>query len=565
MRIVTCMVACVVLACSAWGDLTPSVNYFNYDYGAVPMSTTVDSIVAGRYEVLVADASFGSGYGTKYSELYAFDNSMSFYVYVDGINNWGSSGALGTIIQAITPYLPGTDSTLAFYHTADTANYDTCGGTADRVAFATDEFNSRLLSYTGSCPDPRSIPKWSAPGYPTAFANYYAAPLKAKHDTASWTLAGIWFDNRAIPQTGSINDLTEYPLLYETNLGGDTVKWGGETQKDDNRTYHNNFLQVELIHYTKVLADTIAAITGMKVSVNAVGFGDSPETSVFLARHHAYYVADSQGVDRSQEWMGSTTEAGMFSPGPTNAATSIDSATVCAVLSPIDMYTETKVLDADGYGEWFNPRPRSSYRGYNFTDHHYFSLCLYYLWRGRYTYLSIAIDPNIGTLNWLDGGGSGGRCVAAGNAGDTCYWIDALGVRVGRDGQAAGWSTDTVRFYRASVQCVDCIDTTGVGADSEGQNWVVFSRQWAGDDGYNYLTLLRPTAENQRVWGATTETGSIALPTGDWNKLDKDGAWSGAVTSDTYVNGEGGIYRQLAAASSTTAKFGKAHLRGVKR
>ena len=539
----------ILLPVAVWGaDLTPSVNYFAYDYDAIPTSDEIDSIIAWRYEVLIADISFGTGYGTKYSELYAHDPSTQFYTYVDGMDGWSSTGALGPIIEAITPYLPGTDSTLAFYHSADTADYDTCGGVATRVAYGTDEFHSRLLTYAGGCPEPRSIPKWSAPGYPTAFANYYAAPLKAKHDTASWTLTGIWFDNRGIPQTGELLDCSELPLLYETNLGGDTVHWGCETQTDGNRTYHTNFLSVELVHYTKVMADTIAALTGLKTTVNAVGFSDEYESVYFHGRHAEYYVADSQGVDRSQEWTGSTTRNGVFSPGPTNAATSIDSATVCAVLSPIDIYTEVQVLDADGFGEWFNPNPLGYVYHYPFSDQHYYDLCLYYLWRGRYTHLSFQCDPSGTELNWISGGASGGRCVGVGETGDSCYWIDALGERVGRDGKDAGWSTDTVRFYAASVTCTDCINTTGLGVDDAAQNWVVFSRQWDGDDDRSYLVLCRPGAANQTTYGTGTYTPPIPLPVGNWEKLDNDGDWTGVVAKagvDSFFNGGGGIYREV--------------------
>jgi hypothetical protein len=63
-------------------------------------------------------------------------------------------------------------------------------------------------------------------------------------------------------------------------------------------------------------------------------------------------------------------------------------------------------------------------------------------------------------INHLDGAGD---CGPAGYPGDSCYWIDALGVRLGRDGDAAAWDTDQVDWYAASVTCDICAITAGQG------------------------------------------------------------------------------------------------------
>ena len=59
-------------------DLTPSVNYFNFDYGAIQTSDELDSIVAGRYEALVADLAYSGGYIDKYNDLIRYDPNMQF-------------------------------------------------------------------------------------------------------------------------------------------------------------------------------------------------------------------------------------------------------------------------------------------------------------------------------------------------------------------------------------------------------------------------------------------------------------------------------------------------------
>jgi hypothetical protein len=165
--------------------------------------------------------------------------------------------------------------------------------------------------------------------------------------------------------------------------------------------------------------------------------------------------------------------------------------------------------------------------------------------RARTTHISFANEPEtrLGVLNQIDGAYSDGKCVAAGNPGDSCYWIGALGERVGRDGNSPAWDSDVVNYYAASVDCPDCIYTNGLGKDADNQNWVIFSRRWSGDDGYEYMVLLRPAGVDQDEW-AGSHSPNFTLADGPWQKMSTDGSWSSNMATDHLENGRGGIYRR---------------------
>jgi len=38
------------------------------------------------------------GYFDKYNDLWGWDQTVQYYVYVDGMNNWGSSGSIGPVM-----------------------------------------------------------------------------------------------------------------------------------------------------------------------------------------------------------------------------------------------------------------------------------------------------------------------------------------------------------------------------------------------------------------------------------------------------------------------------------
>ena len=102
-------------------DLTPSVNYFNFDYGAVATSDEVDSILAGRYEALVTDMSYGWGYVDKYNDLSSHDPDMEYYVYLDFANVDASAASLGTVSSVVGPLMQadGQDPESMYWHSRD--------------------------------------------------------------------------------------------------------------------------------------------------------------------------------------------------------------------------------------------------------------------------------------------------------------------------------------------------------------------------------------------------------------------------------------------------------------
>ncbi len=523
-------------------DLTPSVNYFNFDYGAVQTSDELDSIVAGRYEALVADLSYGGGYIDKYNDLIRYDPNLQIYVYLDFANSNASTAQLPHVNQVVGPLMEadGHDSTHMYWHSRD---YTPTGwGYLD--AYATSEFGSRLRTYGGN----RFLIRNTDESFRRHFIDAYADSIKNRYAaTRNYTITGLWFDNMGIPQTCDVSSSAPGRYMYE-NLLGVNSQFGGESWSD----WHGYYRDTVLLKYMRLLAESLLTRTGLKININATGWGHGLGTDYSYGYRPQYFDPALSGpVSREHEYVGTPYRGNIsFHPGPTNGATSIDSATVAAHYYPGTMYKGMVACSGADVEHWFNPSHSSS--PYGFRKWRYDALALYYLWRSRTTYLSFANDPaNNGSLNWIDGATTDGRCDHAGTPGDSCYWLPALGERVGRNGMDYAWDQDTVRWYAASVTCNDCMITDGVGKDGVGQNWVVFMRRWNGDDGYRYMILRRPMTTNQGTF-AGSNAPSFPLIDGPWQKMDLDGNWGSPISAESLRNGEGGIYRSVILGSCTS-------------
>ncbi len=518
-------------------DLTPSVNYFNFDYGTVPMSSQVDSIIAGRYEVLVADGSYGSGYVSKYNELYALDPQLRFYVYHNFNDPYYSCAGLPPVNEWVGPRMEadGEDSTSMYWHSHDYT--PTSFGAYS--AYSTSEYDSRLLTYNGT----RALINNTNLNFLHHFVDY-AEMIVNRHSGRMYSVSGLWFDNMSIPQTVGVSTSTPGRHIHEPALGGPTAQYGAWTISE----WQQAFKDTVLIKYTSILADSLKNRLGIDVCINALAWAYGDKDS-YAAGYQPEYFDGSlvKPVHREFEFGLSPHDHNqqLLYPGPTNSVSSINTATVAADYSPVSIYQGLVDCSQEGVENWFNPG--HGYLEYPFRIYWYDCLALYYLTRARTTYISFANVPEnrLGVLNWLDGGGSDGMCVAAGTPGDSCYWIDALGVRVGRDGNDPAWDTDQVEWYVASVDCDDCVITEGQGKDSFGQNWVIFRRTWTGDDGYRYMVLLRPAGQQQNQW-AGSHSPTFELLDGPWQKLSHNGAWGASQATESFENGRAGIYRSAA-------------------
>jgi len=531
-------------------DLTPSVRYFNFDYNDDILVDSLDSIVAGRYEVLVADDSYGDGYRLKYDDMYAYDNTMRFYVYLDLHNPWASSGAIGQVNLIVGSHM--ADSGLLYWHSKDSAEAD--WGWYEPYSKSVP--NSILKTYNGT----RALLNNTASDYATMFCDYYGDALAGLHPTANWSLYGIWGDNMGIPQTLSIKTCPGgRGTMYEGGLGIDAL-YGCESQSD----WHNDYRDTVLVKYLGMLGDSLVTRSSLDLCINGQGWGGYTLGSSPYAYQPNYYDTTKIGdISREREFGGRSMNAGeFFYPGPTNAAAQIDSATVASQYGPFTMFAHNVQIAVFGTEQWFNPTRTSAQRVYGWTKAWYDDLCLYYIYRSQSTYLSFSEGPNAGVLNWITGA-TDNACVQAGEDDDSCYWIDALGVRLGRDDDASAWNIDTVRYYLGSVQCLQCMDTAGIGKDDVSQNFVVFLKRWAGDDSYDYMVLSRTAGNNQSTF-TSSWSPTFDLPTGDWNKLTIAGNWGSVITQDSLRNGEGGIYRQ-ASAEEAASKSNRSWLLRMRR
>lgn len=515
-------------------DLTPSVNYFNFDYGAIPTSDEVDSILAGRYEALVTDMSYGWGYVDKYNDFIQYDPDLEIYVYLDFSNVHTGSAGLGQINDVVGPLMQadGQDPESMYWHSRDytPTDFGAYDGHNSNVV------GSRLRTYGGT----RPLVNNTNPNFLLHFVDAYADSIRNKHAaTRNFEITGLWFDNMGMPQTCGVSSNASGRYAYENTLGVN-AQFGGESWSD----WHASYRDTVLLKYMSHLAESLLTRTGLRLNINSIGWGYGLGDAYSYGYRPEYFDPSISGpVSREHEYSGTPYGSSVaFYPGPNNGATSIDSATVAAHYYPGTMYKGMVACSQADVEQWFNP----SHGGapYGFNKWHYDGLALYYLWRSGTTYLSFANDPgNNGSLNWLDGGASGGRCVHAGLPGDSCYWLDALGERVGRDGASKTWDQDTVRWYAASVTCDDCMIAEGAGKDNAGQNWVVFMRRWTGDDSYQYMVLSRPMTTWQSTF-ANSNAPAIDLVNGPWQKMDHDGNWGSAISTDAFRNGEGAIYRK---------------------
>ena len=523
-------------------DLTPSVNYFNFDYGSMAMSPTVDSIIAGRYEVLVADGSYGSGYVSKYNELVAFDPTMEVYVYHNFNDPYFSSAGLPPVNEWVGARMAndGEDSTEMYWHSQDFTNTDF----GHYQAYATSEFGSRLLTYNGT----RALVNNTNLNFVHHFVDY-AIQIAARHDGRNYDVDGLWFDNMSIPMTVGVGTGTAGRHIHEASLGGPDAQYGAWTISD----WQQDFKDTVLIKYMAILGDSLLSRAGLKVCINALTWAYGDKDSYAAGYQPEYFIGELvKPVHREYEFGLSPHDHNeqLLFPGPSNSASSIDPGVVAADYSPVSIYQGQVDCSIEGVENWFSPG--HGYLEYGFRDYWYDCLAMYYLIRAKTTFITFANIPEyrLGVLNWLDGGASNGHCVPAGEAGDSCYWIDALGVRVGRDDWNDGWDNDVVNWYAASVDCPTCVITNGQGKDSDNQNWVVFSRRWAGDDGYDYMVLLRTPGEAQEHF-AGSHSPAFALQDGPWEKMDQDGSWGSPISTESLENGRGGIYRSAAGECST--------------
>ena len=540
--ILTALLTLFSLAAHAGPDLTPSVNYFNFDYGSVPMSAQVDSIVAGRYEALVADGSYGSGYVSKYNELRALDPILEFYVYHNFNDPYYSSAGLPPVNQVIGPLMEadGHDSTAMYWHSLD----QTTTSFGSYSAYSVSEFNSRLLTYNGT----RALVNNTDMSFIHHFVDY-ASQIASRHSGRNYQIAGLWFDNMSIPQELGVGTSTPGRHIYEAKLGGPTNQYGAWTISAWQQAYKDTVL----IKYMAILGDSLKNRLNLKVCINALAWGYGDDESYACGYQPDYFMPNLvKPVNREFEFGLSPHDHNqqLLYPGPTNSATSINTATVAADYSPATIYSGQRASSIEGVENWFNPG--HGYLEYPFRIYWYDCLAMYYLIRAKTTYISFANVPEtrLGVLNWLDGGGSDGKCVPAGQPGDSCYWIGALGARVGRNGMDNSWDNDVVDWYVASVDCPECIITAGKGKDTRSQNWVVFRRRWVGDDGNQYMVLLRPAGTQQTQW-AGSNSPTFDLLDGPWQKLDPDGNWGSPISTESLENGRGGIYRTAAEDCST--------------
>ena len=544
LHIVYMLFTCLLTGNAAAADLTPSVRYFSFDYNADTMSNTLDSIIAGRYDALVAGGGFdGSGYGNKYSDLAAHKADLWFFGYTDLHDAFYSNGGVNQVNQEIGPYM--ADSTTLYWHSMDSV--EVSWGWVE--PFASGEANSRLKSYGGG----RALVNLTASDFALNYADHYWDTLQ--NLTVGWTLRGPWGDNMSFAQGADVSTCPSgRGRLQEDNLGND-VLWGCINSIYD---WHENYLDTQLIDGIAAAGDSLESRLGLHLCVNAVSWGTYYQnTSVYEFQDEYYDTSRVGHVWRTFEWGSRSVHAGeFFFHGPTNAASQIDSTTVCTWYSPMSMYAAQVGLAIHNVGWWFNPRTALSNRHYGFSKTWYDDLCLYYIHRSQTTFLNFANEPCDGANehNWYNGA-TAESCVHAGLEGDSCYWIGALGVRLGRDDDVTGWNTDTVRWYLGSVQCLPCMDTVGIGKDDVNQNFVIFLRRWSGDDSYNYMVLQRTAGDDQTTF-TNSWSSTFSLPTGNWNKLTVAGSWGSAITQDSLRNGEGGIYRQVSS--------GPKRLRGVK-
>ncbi len=516
-------------------DLTPSVNYFSFDYHGTAMSDQLDSIVAGRYEILVADGSYGSAYVNKYNDLHAWDPDMEYYVYHNFNNPQYGSASQGPLNDYAGPRMEadGHDSTHMYWHSEDYTSTDW----GHYEAYATSEVGSRLRTYNGTRPLVNNTDM--------SFIHHYidyAQGVRDHHSGRNYEIAGVWFDNMAVPQPLGVGNSSTGRHCHETSLGGPTAQYGNWT----NSPWQTAYRDTVLLKYMSIIGDSLKNRLNLKVCINAMGWGYGLYTRHASGYNPEYFNPTlAKPVNREYEFGLSPHDhnQALLWPGPTNSASSIVTSTVAAGYSPIVIYAGMVASSPHDMEHWFSPG--QGYLEYGFRDYWYDCLAMYYLIRGRTTYISFANKPEarLEVLNQLDGAYSDGRCVAAGNPGDSCYWIDALGERVGRDGNSSLWDTDVVNWYAASVDCPDCQITNGFGKDADSQNWVIFSRRWSGDDGYEYMTLLRPAGVDQESW-AGSHSPIVTLTDGPWQKMDQSGSWSSNITTDRFENGRGGIYRR---------------------
>lgn len=560
MRQIVYILMLSLLCGGAWGqtytDLTPSLNFYNYDYGSDATSATIDSICALRYDALIADASYGAAWATKYDDYftYAGDSLLLIFVYVDGCNIHGTTAGM-TYLDEMASIL--TDSTAAMWHTDDSVYINE---SVWLVPYSESESGSRLLSYSGN----RTLWNYMCDDMPEVFADVIADSLKGLHSGSSWSLDGIFFDNWGLgtPITScGVEDTTGE--LHETGLGGASLHWGASGWG----TWNKNYKDSVRIKYGSEFVDSLWTRETLLALVNASGWGcySDPDVSCW-SYHTKYYDTSLQSgrINRAQEWGGDPYRARHLCPGPTNGTGSIDSATVAECYDPPTLYADEKTYSAkNNGGQWYNPADTSKH--YGFKQNAYDAMTCHYLTKADNTYFMWSCDPDNlddwhDEMNWIAGDSPDTDCPHAGNSGDSCYWIDAFGVRLGREDDA-GWESDTVAYYCSSVSCSICEITGAHGVDPSTQNWIVFRRSWNGDDGYRYMVLHRPCSDHQddfsNVW-----SHDFALPTGTWAKLAIDGTWSGTITADSLQNGQGFVYRMET--GDTPKKTGAAYLRKVK-
>ena len=529
-RLLVLLAAMFTIPAAFGQDLTPSVNYFNFDYAAVPTSDRIDSIVGCRYEALVADNSYGTGYVDKYNDYVRYTSNLEIYCYLDFSNANASSAGAGYVNEVVGALMEaaGSDSTNMYWHSADRTQAD--WGYYD--AYNTSEFGSRLRTYYGT----RFLTNTTDPVFVQYFVDEYVRRIKDKHGTAkNFDLTGLWFDNMGLPQTMSVSSSNPDRHMWEDDLGAG-AQYGGESWSD----WHAAYRDVVLLEGTKAVAERMESQLGMKLCINAIGWGHGLGTAYSYGYQPSYFDGSvAAPVSREHEFCGNAYHGDIsFYPGPSNSVSTFDSATVAAHYYPGTMYKGMVSCSQADVEHWFNPAQGET--PYGWCKRYYDCLALYYLWRSRTTFLSFSNGPNSGVLNWIDGG-SDGACVHAGETNDTCYWIGAVGERVGRDGYDWTWDSDTVQWYAASVACPSAL-IENVGKDNAGQNYVVFMRRWTGDDGYRYMTLVRPPSRNQNTFGGS-EAPAFELLEGPWEKMDIDGYWDSPIWNDSLRNGEGAIYR----------------------
>lgn len=546
-------------------DSTPSVNAFNLAYNNNGVLDSADGVLLGmRFDAIVFEikwTAYASGAMVGY-KVQNPDNIMLEY------NSFQDNFVSGPVIEdrfqhaALLAFL-GADSNLAYYMFEDStivnrgsfaSPNDTFPGVSNNTS---DSSLSRIPFGSTSNNNNRRL-AWYEPGIVTdAYIDYYLNLLDNPVESVAYDAngdatvddsifwSGIWHDNVGVG--GQSGARTDTSIGIDPNGGKvaalNSFKFGGDMGAD---LYPYYFDSIQLPFLTEFMDSLkIFSFADGNIRYLANNFAEV-RADITLNSGGAFQFHDSMTVGSIGDFAFWELDFKLTKNGPPNLLSDglASSGTQWTsgegdTHSPIFYWERDSMVYANGGASWWWPRFTDP-RPYGVQNWHYSNLAVYYMLRSPVDWIA----PNQNTTI---------SAALLGTVNDTLDWCPAYTFNFGDTAEFTTVGSARRPFKMVgSVQCLDCIDTVGLGKDELGENWLLFAKDFPNGN----KVIIRPSHSGTSGFGTdSTNYTAVFQLGGTFTKLLPNGTQTGNITEDSLRSGEGGIYiAQIAASTGLRVK-----------